>query len=293
MQLRLATPFVSRVIENAGEGTDAVIASASYKLSDNVEKLTLAGTADLYGYGNASDNVLTGNSGANKLFGLDGNDTLNGQGGADRLVGGSGNDRYYVDSYSDRVIENAGEGTDSVYSTTNYKLAANVETLTLTGSADLWAYGNELDNVVAGNSGANKLYGMGGNDTIKGGAGNDWIEGGAGRDMLYGGTGSDTFAFHDGDFGGATRATADRILDFVQGEDIIRLSSVDADTTVTGDQAFHFMGTTAFDGHAGELRYEQISGATYVSGDTNGDGTADFMIRIDGLQTLTAHDFVL
>jgi hypothetical protein len=28
-------------------------------------------------------------------------------------------------------------------------------------------------------------------------------------------------------------------------------------------------------------------------GDTNGDGTADFMIRLDGLHSLTGGDFVL
>ena len=53
------------------------------------------------------------------------------------------------------------------------------------------------------------------------------------------------------------------------------------------------MGTAAFDGHAGELRYEQISGNTYVSGDINGDGVADFMVRVDGLHTLASSDFML
>ena len=44
---------------------------------------------------------------------------------------------------------------------------------------------------------------------------------------------------------------------------------------------------------AGELRYEQISGNTFVYGDTNGDGTADFMIRVDGIQAFVASDFTL
>ena len=99
--------------------------------------------------------------------------------------------------------------------------------------------------------------------------------------------------FRDGDFGGAPTSTADRITDFTHGEDHIRLNFVDADTTVGGDQSFAFMGTAAFDGHAGELRYEEISGNTYISGDTNGDGHADFMIRVDGLHTVTSTDFVL
>ncbi len=208
------------------------------------------------------------------------------------MFGGTGDDRYYVDNYSDRTIENAGDGTDAVFASVDYKLAANIEKLTLTGTADLWAYGNDGDNVLTGNSGANKLYGMTGNDRLDGGAGNDWLEGGAGQDALTGGTGADQFVFRDGDFAGANAANADRITDFTHGEDHIRLNFVDADSSIDGDQAFAFLGSAAFDNHAGELRYEQISGNTYVEGDTNGDGVADFMIRVDGLHTLVSGDFV-
>jgi serralysin len=292
----------SYAYENAGQGTDRVFASVSATLRANIENLTLTGTSNLVGKGNELANVISGNSGNNALYGFagvdklvgnDGNDTLDGGTGNDRMIGGNGDDRYYVDSYGDRVVENSGEGTDSVFSTANFRLSANVEKLTLTGGADLWAYGSADANTLTGNAGANKLYGMGGNDVINGGAGNDWIEGGTGKDTVTGGAGSDSFVFRDGDFGGATTATADRIVDFSQGEDHIRLNYVDANTGVTGDQAFHFIGTSAFDGTAGELRYQEISGATFVSGDTNGDGIADFMIRVDGLHALTTHDFIL
>ena len=284
--------YNDHIIENVGEGTDRVYSSANYKLSANIETLRLTGSADLYGYGNELDNVLTGNGATNKLFGMDGNDQIDGKGGADRMFGGTGDDRYYVDNYSDRTIENAGDGTDAVFASVDYKLAANIEKLTLTGTADLWAYGNDGDNVLTGNSGANKLYGMTGNDRLDGGAGNDWLEGGAGQDGLTGGTGADQFVFRDGDFAGANAANADRITDFTHGEDHIRLNFVDADSSIDGDQAFAFLGSAAFDNHAGELRYEQISGNTYVEGDTNGDGVADFMIRVDGLHTLVSGDFV-
>ncbi|MBV9528974.1 M10 family metallopeptidase C-terminal domain-containing protein [Sphingomonas sp.] len=290
------------VHENAGEGSDRVISWIDYTLGANVENLTLMGTAGLSGEGNALSNVLNGNSGSNmlsgddgndKLYGFDGNDTLQGGAGKDTLVGGKGDDTYYADSYGDRAIENPGEGTDSIFSTADYKLRDNIENITLTGSANLWAYGNDGTNVITGNDGANKLYGMGGSDTITGGDGNDFIQGGAGQDVVIGGAGKDSFVFRDGDFGGATAGSADRIIDFIQGDDHIRLDYVDADTTIAGNQAFAFMGTAAFDNHAGELRYEEISGNTYVSGDTNGDGVADFMIRLDGLHALTSHDFVL
>lgn len=49
----------------------------------------------------------------------------------------------------------------------------------------------------------------------------------------------------------------------------------------TREKAFEFIGTGAFAGSAGQLRYEQISG-NCVSGDFNGDSVADFMVRLDG-----------
>ena len=280
------------VVENPGEGHDQAFSSANFVLRANIEDLTLTGSASIWGYGNDLDNALTGNGGTNKLFGMGGNDVIDGKSGVDRMFGGTGNDTYSVDNYSDRAMENAGEGTDSVLASTKYKLAANVENLTITGNSDLWAYGNATDNALTGNSGANKLYGLAGNDTLSGAGGNDWLEGGAGKDTLIGGPGNDSFVFRRGDFSGATTATADVIQDFTHGEDHLRLNFVDADSGLAGDQAFAFMGTAAFDGHAGELRYEQIDGNTFVSGDINGDGSADFMVRLDGLHMLVSSDFV-
>jgi Ca2+-binding RTX toxin-like protein len=286
--------YSDRIVENAGEGNDRVFASTSVVLDDNVEQLTLTGTSNIWGYGNASDNLLTGNSGANKLFGMDGNDTLDGGAGADKMFGGTGNDTYYVDNYNDRVIENAGEGTDSVFSSTNYKLADNIEQLTLTGSSSIWGYGNAIANTLTGNDAANKLYGLGGSDTIDGHGGSDWIEGGAGQDFLTGGSGADAFVFRDGDFAALTQTGCDEIRDFSESDgDTIRLNYVDADTGTTGDQAFSFIGSNAFHDVAGELRYEQVNGDTYLMGDTNGDGIADFMIKLDGLHALNAGEIGL
>ena len=152
------------VIENLGEGIDAVFASVSYALSDNVENLTLTGTADLNGTGNALDNVITGNSG---------NNVLDGGAGADILLGGAGNDTYIVDNINDKVIENANEGTELVFSSVSYALSDNVENLTLTGSSDINGTGNMLDNVITGNVGNNVLDGGAGADTMTGGSGND------------------------------------------------------------------------------------------------------------------------
>jgi Ca2+-binding RTX toxin-like protein len=117
--------------------------------------------------------------------------------------------------------------------------------------------------------------------------------GGAGTDHMTGGAGNDMFAFANGDFGGATTATADEIVDFTSGQDTIDLSAVDANSLLGGDQAFAFIGTAAFSNTAGELRYEQLSGNTYLTGDTNGDGIADFMVKVDGSHVFTGGDFGL
>ncbi|MGO4726239.1 MULTISPECIES: calcium-binding protein [unclassified Inquilinus] len=150
--------------ELPGEGIDRVRASVSHHLGANIEILILTGTADLFGIGNALDNTIVGNAGAN---------TLAGGAGDDVLIGGGGNDVYEVDSTRDRVVEAAGEGDDRVRSSASYALDANIETLMLTGTADLNGFGNALDNTIVGTGGANVLNGGAGNDLLIGGAGND------------------------------------------------------------------------------------------------------------------------
>lgn len=182
--------------EMAGDGTDLVQSSVSFSLAtfSEVENLTLAGTAAINGTGNGLANLLTGNSAANvldagagqdsllggggndSLSGLGGDDWLDGGSGIDTLVGGLGNDIYLVDSSSDLITEAVGEGNDSVQASVTYSLlakAANVESLTLTGTSAIKGTGNGLNNTLTGNSGANVLDGGAGNDTLAGGAGND------------------------------------------------------------------------------------------------------------------------
>ncbi|MGO4841842.1 calcium-binding protein, partial [Rhizobiaceae sp. 2RAB30] len=92
--------------------------------------------------------------------------------GADRLVGGAGNDTYYVDNVRDVIVETASQGIDRVISSVNQILAANVENLTLTGTA-VSGTGNTLGNVIVGTAAKNVLAGGLGNDTLAGGAGAD------------------------------------------------------------------------------------------------------------------------
>lgn len=301
-----------RVFENAGEGYDRVYSSVNHTLAANLEELNLQGAANLNGYGNELDNTIRGTSGANTLYGFDGDDILDAGAGIDRMYGGLGNDRFYVDEETDRVVEDADAGFDNVYSSINYTLGVNVEQLKLTGGADLIGRGNELDNLLIGNTGANtitgregadQLRGMEGNDLLNGdtgddrllaGTGDDVLEGDTGRDDMTGDAGADSFVFRDGDFASVTRVGADRIRDFTRSDgDQIDLHRMDANTLTAGNGTFRFIGADAFGGNAGELRAQQIGSNTFVFGDTDGDRAADFALLVDGQLTLVAADFWL
>lgn len=140
------------------------------------------------------------------IYALAGNDVIDGGAGADRMEGGTGDDTYFVDRFSDdgvslnddQVIEAAGAGVDLVNSTVSYILTANVENLTLLGSAAIYGTGNDLANIITGNGANNILSGGLGNDILNGGDGNDTLLGGAGADRLDGGTGADMLEGGDG-----------------------------------------------------------------------------------------------
>lgn len=114
--------------------------------------------------------------------------------------------------------------------------------------------GGSQRDVLWGNAVANVLKGMGGDDVL---------DGFEGADTLWGGAGNDTFAFHLIEKG-------DKIADFQSGHDTIDLTGTGVD--------FTWIGSGAFTGHAGELRY---SGGV-LSGDVNGDGLADLSIGVMG-----------
>lgn len=67
-----------RTIEAFNAGIDTVRASVTYTLATNVENLTQTGTDNIDGTGNALNNIILGNTGINRLYGLAGNDTLRG-----------------------------------------------------------------------------------------------------------------------------------------------------------------------------------------------------------------------
>ncbi|NBB16572.1 hypothetical protein GVN21_14510 [Caulobacter sp. SLTY] len=186
-----------------GDGVDDILVTAVQASFD----ATAAGSVYVI-YGRSSAAVETGTAGADSYTGADGADTLagaagddilNGGLGADTMTGGLDNDTYYVDDAGDVVIENAGEGTDTVNASLSYSLLANFENLTLTGAADLNGTGNSLANILTGNDGANVLDGGDGKDLLYGGLGADDLIGAAGGDLLDGGLGADDMAGGVGD----------------------------------------------------------------------------------------------
>lgn len=310
------------VNENSGEGTDTVRVSvlASYTLTANVEKLVNTGSGTFTGTGNALNNDMTGGSGSDTFYGSDGYDQLFGNGGddflyggadgdlldggtgADTMEGGTGDDVYFVDNAGDSVTEASGEGFDEVYTKlATYTLTSNVENLYYNGGAGNFTLtGNSLDNVIISGGGNDTLTGDDGNDTLRGQTGNDTLSGGNGTDLLVGGSGvddltggadADTFRFST--FESGTGANADRIQDFAQGSDIIDVAGIDADLLTAGNQTFSFIGNAAFSGAAGELRYFDNGTDTFVQGDINGDGAADFDIALTGVVALVSTDFIL
>ncbi|TDR90173.1 calcium-binding protein [Enterovirga rhinocerotis] len=253
-----------RVFESAGNGADTVRTSVTYRLAEGQEVETLmasvpAATTAISLTGNGFANTLKGNAGAN---------TLNGGGGGDLMYGYAGNDTYMVDHASDRVFESAGNGTDTVRTSVTYKLAAGQEIETLTASVAtattaINLTGNEFANTIRGNNGANVL------------------NGGLGADRLQGFGGADSFVFDKA----VSAANVDRIVDFVSGQDKIRLD----------DAIFTALDRGALSAEEFSTHFTYVKSTGILSYDADGPGGAA-AIRIaifDNKADLKATDFVV
>ena len=192
----------TQIVEYEGGGADTVYVSTSYTLGGSAEVETLSAND----YGSTAALNFTGNLYAQTIIGNNGANLLHGGGGVDSLVGQGGNDVYYVDVAGTQVSEGAGAGTDAIYTSVSYALAAGSEVEILSSNdygatTALDLTGNGSAQVVTGNAGANTLNGGGGADT------------------LHGMAGADAFAFTTALGGG----NVDAIADFSVADDTIQL----------------------------------------------------------------------
>jgi Ca2+-binding RTX toxin-like protein/protocatechuate 3,4-dioxygenase beta subunit len=263
------------IIETANGGNDTIWTDVNYTIADNVEKMYLVGSVN--GFGNAGDNTITvygegdnfidggagndtisagagndtiyggmgndalyGSTGDNTLDGGEGNDTfISSTTGIDILTGGTGDDVYEIHNSLDKIIENPGEGNDTIWTDVNYTIADNVEKMYLVGSVN--GFGNAGDNTITVyGEGDNLIDGGAGNDTISAGAGNDTISGGMGNDALYGSTGNDLLY----------AGTGDNTLDGGEGNDVLFSSATGIDTLTGG---------------IGDDVYEVLNGASTIA----------------------------
>lgn len=230
-------------------------------------------------YGGNGDDQIFGSAGANEIYGGQGNDFLGGGPPGSLLGSNTPSDPYYYSfgPSGDDHIE-GGSGDDAIYGADGddvlYGGNGN-DGGTIVGYFDLFLQGG--------------LYGGEGNDRIDGGTGNDLVDGGLGTDHLRGGGDSDVFQFNQ--IADSTPGSArDIIHDFSRAQgDQIDLSAIDARINKPGDQPFKFIGKKQFDDKAGELRFFKQK----LSGDVDGDGKADFQIKVVDVNRMFKADFDL
>lgn len=259
---------------------------------------------------------------ASKYYGDAGNDTFLSWGSDNYFNGGSGTDTISY-QLQDNYNSQRGKGVDidlgKQWASTmsgHKETLVSIENAIGTNRGHDVITGSEGRNILQGLGGNDRLYGLGGNDDLYGGAGNDdlyggngdddlvggagdddlvggagadYLLGGSGFDFLIGGAGADIFDF---DFvsDSAIGSRRDVISDFRASEnDVVDLRSIDANERVGGNQSFSFIGGSAFHGKAGELQFKN----GVVSGDTDGDGVADFQIKMNGVTKMYADDFFL
>ena len=239
--------------------------------------------------GDESSEHVAGTGFADTLNGGAGDDVIQGLGGADAIDGGAGSDTASYDLSTTGVLASLAKPSSNLGDALGDTFVL-IENLTGSKQAD----------TLIGDTAANTLRGLGGNDVMQGGDGADIISGGdgddvlsgdGGSDFLEGGTGADVFLFST--LRDSAKGAFDTVMDFARGEDDIDLRRIDANEDLRGNQAFDFIGREKFHREAGELRYEAKGGSTFISGDTDGDGKADFLLVLEDVAKVKSGDFIL
>ncbi len=275
-----------------GDGNDAISGDAGD------DKLFGEGGWDAL-FGKAGDDELWGMDGNDLLYGDEGNDLIVGGAGDDRMEGGAGSDTYELDAVGDEVVENEGDGSDTVRASIAYTLAATIENLTLTGSGVIDGTGNDAANVLVGNDAVNTLRGLAGDDTL---------DGGLSADLLIGGIGDDAYVVDNA--GDAVIEAAGEGLDTVRSRigttlaanvenlTLLGIGAIDgtgnaADTVIVGNAAANILdggaGADEMRGGRGDDRYI-VESAGDRAVEQTGEGYDT--VRVERLASYTLGDHV-
>lgn len=187
-------------------------------------------------------------------------------------------------------------------------------------------YGSNDRNILSGGDGFDFIVGNGGDDYIIGGMGHDALYGGLGRDWIVmdelnwgkltpatGVSRSVRDLDQDGNLvvyksvNESTTSNTDVLDGFVLGSDMIDLTAMDANTMRSGNQQFSETLVTAWTKKAGQLKISEFTGlvdnhnyavsnatngyrlsGVQLEGDVNGDGVADFAIKLVGISLASA-----
>lgn len=275
---------------SGGEGNDQFysthgITSLDGGNGDDVFHVTqgLANGSESFGGGEGDDIIIAASS--NQNIGIDyisGIEEITGAGNSNVTIQTTNTTgTHYLDlsgiTLTDIALIEGQRGNDYIYTKGGY----------IVGDLSL-----ARDDIIAGGDGNDQLSSGFGSDTLRGDAGNDTLVGGVGGDMLTGGLGADKFRFDT--VTDTVVGDGDLVTDFnaAQGDNI-DIAYIDADTIITGSQAFTFVGTDAFSGAAGEVRYDDVGGYTHIYGDVNSDMVADFEVVLQGSHALMSANFFL
>ncbi len=301
------TDDVSLVLDQVGNTADSEVDRVVFddgtvwRASDLLNLGSHSSPDGLNLLGGNGNELIEGEDGFDWLAGGAGKDTLNGGAGRDTLLGGQGDDSYVVDRSDDVVTEQPGEGKDIVRSSADYTAPDNVETLVLTGTANLRATAQAtVGTTLIGNEGNNLLTGGTGGDTLSGNGGADTLIGGSGSDYYYLLDDADTIVEQPDDEGlDVIFAVTDSTAMASNVEVLFMKSPLATSATGSADDNAMYASQTAvsFDGQAGnDLLMGSKAGDTLIGGlgddELNGGKGNDLYTHRagDGFDTLIDND---
>ena len=264
--IEVSIPGPVSSIEIDYNNVDAAYGNHAIRIGD-LEMTVPNSTAD------GADDVITGGTGTDTIFGQGGNDTIDGGADSDSVYGGTGNDTITDSGTTADYIEggagdddiSSGAGADTVYGGTG-----NDSVTAGGGSDEVYGgegadslYGQGGNDEIYGGEGADTVDGDGGSDTLFGDAGNDVVIGDSGNDTLYGGSGDDGLYASSGDNTADGGAGNDSIF-MGTGNDIVS-GGDDNDTIYGGD------GNDTLSGDAGNDRLEGGDGNDTLTGGAGDD----------------------